>query len=173
MNYKVKQSWALLFTVLLVLFMYLKRVIEVYLMEGMATFDNVGFWARTMLVYIVITVVFTIVVMVLFHILLAIGASVKNKIDGEISGSKENNLDDVINDVFDDGEDEMDRLINLKAGQVSHVIVGVGFVVGLITLTFDLSFGIMLNILYLSFMLGGIIDEAIKLYLYKRGVSHG
>ena len=169
MNYKVKQAWALLFTVLLVLFMYLKRVIEVYSREGITTFDNAGFWARTMLVYIGITVV----VMVLFHIMLAIGATVKNKIDDEISGSKENNLDDVIDDVFDDGEDEMDRLINLKAGQVSHIIAGVGFVAGLITLTFDLPFGIMLNILYLSFMLGGIMDEAIKLYLYKRGVSHG
>jgi hypothetical protein len=34
MNYKVKQTWALLFTVLLVLFMYLKRLVEVYSRDG-------------------------------------------------------------------------------------------------------------------------------------------
>ena len=169
MSYKVKQTWALMFTVLLVLFLYIKRVVEVYSSDGISTFDNIGFWARTMLVYIGITVVLTIVVMVLFNVFLAVGASVKNKIDGEMDGSGANDIDDV----FDDGEDEMDRLINLKAGQVSHIIAGVGFVAGLITLTFDLPSGIMLNIVYLSFMSGGIVEEAIKLYLYKRGVSHG
>jgi hypothetical protein len=169
MNYKVKQTWALLFTSLLVISMYLKRLVEVYSRDGMVIFDNTGFWAKTMLIYIAIFVLMTIVVMILFHILVAIGAAVKNKIDGEINGSLDNDIDDV----FDDVEDEMDRLINLKAGKVSYIIVGVGFVAGLITLTFDLAFGIMLNILYLSFMLGGIMEGVIKLYLYKRGVSHG
>jgi len=33
--------------------------------------------------------------------------------------------------------------------------------------------GIMLNIVWLSFMLGSLLEGAIKLYFYKRGVSHG
>jgi len=169
MNYKVKQTWALLFTVLLVLFIYLKRVLEVYSMEGITTFNDTGFWARTMLIYIGVFVVLTIITMIVFNVLLAVGVSVRNKIDGQMNGSIEND----INDAFDDGEDEMDRLINLKAGKVSHIIAGVGFVAGLVALMFDLPVGVMLNIVYLSFMLGSIIEEAVKLYFYKRGVSHG
>ena len=169
MTYKEKQTWALLFSGLFVLFLYLKRVFDIYAIDGISTFNDTNFWAKTMLVYIGIGIGLTILVMILFNVFFAIGAKVKNKIDAEISGIEEEDIDDV----FDNVEDEMDRLINLKAGQISYVVVSIGFVAGLVTLTFDLPFVIMLNIVYLSFMIGACIEGIIKLNYYKKGVSHG
>ncbi|MCK8061121.1 MULTISPECIES: hypothetical protein [unclassified Fusibacter] len=169
MNYKVKQTWTLLFTFLIIFSLYLKRVLGIYNLEGIATFENAHFWAKTMLVYIGLSIVLIIIVMVLFNIILAIGTTVKNRIDVEMGTSEEED----INDVFDTVEDEMDRLINLKAGQIGYTFVGLGFVAGLIALTFNQPIGIMLNITFLSFMIGAILESIVKIYFYIRGVSHG
>lgn len=167
MTYKEKKVWAAMFSGVVILIVYIRRVIEVYRMNGQELFNDTVFWAKTMLLYIGIGVVAIIVWMIIFHIILAISEQVVKEVKkarGEVVEEEED---------FYDVEDEMDRLIGLKAGQIGYVIVGIGFVSGLISLALDMAPGIMLNILWLSFMLGSLLEGGIKLYFYKRGVSHG
>lgn len=167
MSYKEKQVWAMMISGFLVMFLYLRRVLGLYKIEGMAVFENINFWAKTMLIYMGIGVVLIIIVMIVLHVVLAISIEVKNKIHLEAGSIMD------LDEEFDDTEDEMDRLINLKASQISYVVVGVGFVSGLMTLAVHMAPGIMLNIVYLSFMVGSMVEGIVKLYFYKRGVSHG
>lgn len=168
MTYKEKKVWATMFSGLVIFILYLRRAVEVYLIEGQGVFRDTVFWAKTMLLYIGIGVVAIIVWMIVFHILLAISDQVVKEVkkaNGQVVEEEEEDFYDV--------EDEMDRLIGLKAGQIGYIVVGIGFVSGLISLALGMAPGIMLNIVYLSFMLGSLLEGAIKLYFYKRGVSHG
>lgn len=167
MTYQEKKVWTSMFAGLAVFFMYLRRAVLAYRLDGDIIFEDTGFWARTMLLYIGIGVIVIIVLMIILHILMAVSEEVTKKIK-EAQGVEVE--DD--NDYFD-VEDEMDRLIGLKAGQIGYIIIGIGFIFGLISLAMNMAPGIMLNMMYLSFMLGSLLEGAVKLYFYKRGVSHG
>jgi len=168
MTYKEKKVWATMFSGVVIFILYIRRAVEVYRINGQEVFSDTVFWAKTMLLYIGIGVVAIIVWMIIFHILLAISEQVLKEVkkaQGQVVEEEEEDFYDV--------EDEMDRLIGLKAGQIGYVVVGIGFVSGLISLALGMAPGIMLNIVWLSFMLGSLLEGAIKLYFYKRGVSHG
>lgn len=169
MTYKEKKVWATLFSGLVIFILYLRRAMEVYRLDGQEVFQDTVFWAKTMLLYIGISVVAIIVWMIVFHILLAISEQVVK----EVHKAQGKAVEAEDNEDFYDVEDEMDRLIGLKAGQTGYIVVGIGFVSGLISLALGMAPGIMLNIVFLSFMLGSLLEGAVKLYFYKRGVSHG
>ena len=169
MTYKEKKVWATLFSGLVIFVLYLRRALEVYRLDGQAVFQDTVFWAKTMLLYIGIGVVAIIVWMIVFHILLAVSEQVVK----EVKKAKGQVVEEEDQEDFYDVEDEMDRLIGLKAGQIGYAVVGIGFVSGLVSLAIGMAPGIMLNITYLSFMLGSFLEGAVKLYFYKRGVSHG
>lgn len=70
-------------------------------------------------------------------------------------------------------EDEMDKLIELKAMRIGFAIAGIGFVLSLITLVLDYAPAVMLNVIFFSFSIGSMIEGITKLYFYKRGVRNG
>lgn len=67
-------------------------------------------------------------------------------------------------------EDEMDKLINLKSMRNGYIVVGAGFVASLITLVLQAPPAVMLNIVFVSFMLGSLFEGFSQLYFYRRGI---
>jgi len=133
---------------------------------GLTNLTDLKPWATTMLVFIGIGVVALIVIQIVFHILLSIGIAVKKKINDEAMDDKE--IESSIEREM--VEDEMDKLIELKANKIGYSFVGFGFVAGLITLAIGLPAAIMLNILFLASMLGSIVEGLIQLRYYRKGV---
>ena len=133
---------------------------------GLAAPDDLTFWATTMLVFVGIGIAATIVIQIIFHILLSVSVAVKVKIEhGDCEDGK---IDSMI--AREMVEDEMDKLIELKANKIGYSFVGFGFVAGLITLALGLPAAIMLNILFLASMLGSIVEGLIQLRYYRKGV---
>ncbi len=71
----------------------------------------------------------------------------------------------------DDSEmvDERDKVIRLKANSAAYMVVGVGFMLSVITVAMGFPVFIMLNIVYLAFNLAEIIGSSIQLRFYRRG----
>lgn len=65
--------------------------------------------------------------------------------------------------------DERDKMIELKGMQVSFAVFGVGFMSTMFMLTYDYSMFIVFNGILLSFALGDIIGNIIKIITYRRG----
>jgi hypothetical protein len=118
-----------------------------------------------MLVFIGIGIVLTIGVQILFHIVLSITVAVKNRDydDKEIEKGIEATII----------EDEMDKLIELKAMKVGFVVSGIGFVIALLLAVFSESIGLMMNTLFLSFSIGSIVEGFSSLYYYRKGIKNG
>ena len=130
--------------------------------------NDLKFWATTMLVFIGIGIVATIIIQIVFHILYSISLAVKEQITRGSVNEKEigNSIQQSM------VEDEMDRIIDLKSNQVGFVVAGVGFVAGLISLVMQQPAMVMLNILFISFNLGSILEGVMQLYYYRTGVAH-
>lgn len=135
---------------------------------GAAGADELKFWASAMLTFIGIGIAVTIAIQIVFHILMSIAIAVKEKIRDEHSDDKA--IDKTINAEM--VEDEMDKLIELKAMQIGFTFAGIGFIAGLISLVLGYSVAVMLNILFLSAMGAGLLEGCAQLFFYYRGVSH-
>jgi hypothetical protein len=133
--------------------------------SGAIAEGNLKFWAGTMLVFIGIGVVGIIILQIMFHIALSIGIAVKDR------ACDEKEIDKRIEATVI--EDEMDKLIELKSSQIGFVLAGVGFVGALILLVLGHSTVVMLNVMYLSFLVGSLMEGAASLYFYGKGVSSG
>ncbi len=133
---------------------------------GATQVDDLKFWATTMLVFIGIGIVAMIVIQIVFHILLSISLAVKQKMIDESCDDKE--IEKSIQREM--VEDEMDKLIELKASRIGLSFAGFGFVAGLIALGLDASVVVMLNILFISYSVGTVIEGLTQLYFYRKGV---
>jgi hypothetical protein len=122
-------------------------------------------WASTMLIFIAIGIGVTIVIQIVFHIFFSISLAVRSKIENQQSDDKE--IERTINREM--VEDERDRQIELKSMRIGFVVAGVGFVAALFSLVFNYSAAIMLNIVYLSFFVGSLLEGVGQLYYYRRG----
>jgi hypothetical protein len=112
---------------------------------GPETPESLRAWALGMLVFIGIGVAAAIVIQILFHIVFSIGIV----------------------------EDEMDKLINLKAGHTGYICAGIGFVAALAALAFGASGVFALHILFGSFAGGSLAEGGVSIYLYEMGVRNG
>lgn len=156
MYYQEKKNIATLISGLLVLSAYCIYVYQKYQAGIPDAGNNLRFWAVTMLIFIGAGIVVTILILIIFHIINAIiNEAVQQEQDDEMI------------------EDEMDKLIELKASRNSYIIVGVGFVISLITLVMQKPPAVMLNILFFSFLLGSFFEGITQLYFYRRGIRHG
>ncbi len=136
---------------------------------GAVAADDLKFWARTILVFIGIGIAASIIIQIIFHILLSIAIAVKKKIQDENCEDK-----DIERSIGAEMvEDEMDKLIELKSMRVGFFIAGIGFVTALIYLVMDYSTSVMLNIMFLSFSTGSILEGITQLYFYRKGIAHG
>jgi len=126
-------------------------------------------WASTILIFIGIGVVLMIVIQIVFHILLSISVAVAKKINGESVEDEEVEKSIKLEMV----EDEMDKLIDLKSNRVGFSFAGIGFVAALVSLVLNYSPVVMINILFISFSLGSIIEGFAQIYFYRKGIYHG
>lgn len=135
---------------------------------GAVALGDLKFWATTMLIFIGIGIVVMIIVQIVFHILLSIAIAVKEKVQDQNCGDQviEKNIKAEII------EDEMDRLIELKSMRFGFAIAGTGFVAALVSLALDASPAVMLNILFISFSAGSILEGFARLFFYFKGVKH-
>ena len=118
---------------------------------GMENLDNLVFWAKTMLI---------------FHIALSVGMAVKQKLKDESCDDKaiEKSIEQEM------VEDEMGKLIELKANKIGYSFVGFGFLAGLIALVLGASAVVMLNILFFSSGIGSLVEGLMQIRYYRKGV---
>jgi hypothetical protein len=129
---------------------------------------DLKYWARTMLIFIGIGVGASIVIQIVFHILLSIGLAVKKTIE---NGTVDDKVieQEIGSEIV---EDEMDKLIELKSTRVGFAIAGVGFVAALLALILNYSPAVMLNVMFISFCAGSILEGFAQMYYYRRGIRH-
>ena len=134
----------------------------IYVFGGAADFNDLRFFAVTMLIFIGIGVAAMIVIQIVFHIALSVAIAIKNRThnDKEIEKAVEATV----------VEDEMDRLIELKSGRIGFALTGAGFIAGLVTLALNCAPAVMLNILFLSAGAGSLAGGALSIYYYRAGI---
>lgn len=133
---------------------------------GMAAPSDMKLWATTILIFIGVGIAASIVIQIAFHVLLSVSIAVRKKIqDGKVD---EKEVEKSIEREM--VEDEMDKLIGLKSMRVAFAVAGIGFVAALVSLVLGFSPVAMLNILFISFNIGMIIEGVTQLYYYRRGV---
>lgn len=136
--------------------------------SGAASMDDLRFWATTILIFIGIGIAASIVIQIVFHILLSIGIAVSKKIQDQ--SIDDQSIEKSIGAEM--VEDEMNRLIELKAMRVGVVMTGIGFVGGVVLLALGYSPAVMLNVLFYSMGGGSLLEGFAQLYYYRRGVVH-
>jgi hypothetical protein len=165
MSYQIAKTITNILSGIAVLVVYLVYVSSRY-QAGLLATDELKSWAQIMLIFIGIGIAMAIVVQIIFHILYSIGIAVNQSIKN--GSCNDQDIEKTIE--LEMVEDEMGKLIELKAMRVSFIFVGVGFVASLVLLFFDYPEFIALNVLFASFFAGGILDGFTQLYYYLRGV---
>jgi hypothetical protein len=123
-------------------------------------------WAVTMLVFIGIGIAFIIIIQIIFHIMLSISIAIREKMQNMQADEKEIEKNIKVEMI----EDERDRLIELKSNKVGFSIAGFGFVFALLSLVFNYSPVVMLNILFITFNFGSICEGVAQMVFYKKGI---
>ena len=135
---------------------------------GALASGDLKFWAITMLKFIGIGVAVTIVIQIVFHILLSVSVAIKKKIQDQNCADE-----DIEKSIGAEMvEDEMDKLIELKSTRVGYIFAGIGVVAGLVSLVLDYSPAVMLNIVFISFCAGSLLEGFAQLYFYRRGIRN-
>ncbi len=165
MSYQEKRIIFTIVTGVLILGAYCIYAYKKYQSSTVNT-EDIKFWAGSILVFVGIGVVVNIVNQIVFHILIAISIVVKEKMrngnydDKEIEESIKNEM----------VTDEMDQLIELKSMRTGFFISGIGFLLGLLLLVLNYSPIIMINLMFISFLVGSLLEGFIQLYYYRKGV---
>ena len=164
MSYQEKRAIVNIVTGVLVMASYCIYALNRFHLDQ-ADLGDMKTWAVMMLTFIGIGVVVMIVMQIVFHIAMSIAVAVRQRSlsDKEIEKAVEAAV----------VEDEMDRLIELKALKVGFAVAGAGFVGALVAVAFSCPGAVMLNILFLSFGLGSLAEGALSIYYYRAGVKNG
>lgn len=118
--------------------------------------------AMMILKYIAYMVGLTVIIQIVFHVGLSVGIAVKNREAGEEVITKRVNAEFV--------EDERDRLMDLKGTKIGYAVAGAGLLLSIVLVAFEIiSAAQMLTLIYISYALGSMVEEAVVLYLYRRG----
>ena len=165
MTYQVKKTITTIISGVVVLGVYLFYAFGRY-QSGLLAPDDLKNWAQLMLIFIGVGIAATIVIQIIFHIMLSISIAIKENIKN--GGCTDQEIESKIQ--FEIVEDEMDKLIELKSLRVGVIVAGVGFVISLIFLVLSYPPMLMLNIVFISFSFGSILEGFTKLYYYKRGI---
>jgi hypothetical protein len=159
MSYKEQKTITQLVTSSVVFAAYCIHAFGQYQARAVAEGD-LRFWAITMLTFIGIGIVASIVILIVFHILHSIGISIREKVWDHDRGEKE--IETAIKSEMI--EDEMDKLIELKSNRIGF------FVAALVSLAMNQSPVVMLNIIFISFFAGSLLEGGAQLYYYRRGI---
>jgi hypothetical protein len=123
-------------------------------------------WATTMLVFMSIGIGLSIIIQIVFHILLSISIAIREKMQNMQADDKDIEKNIKVEMV----EDERDKMIELKSNRVGFALAGFGFIAALLSLVFNYSPVVMLNILFISFCFGSICEGFSQLYFYRKGI---
>ena len=165
MSYQIAKTVTNILSGTAVLVVYLFYVSSRY-QAGLLVMDDLKSWAQIILIFIGVGIAMAIVVQIIFHILFSIGMAVNQSIKN--GNCNDQDIEKTIK--LEMVEDEMGKLIELKSMRISYITAGVGFVASLVLLFFDYPAFIALNVLFVSFYTGGILDGFTQLYYYMRGV---
>jgi len=173
--YQEKKTITSILAGLVVIILYCIYGITKYRELGAEILNDLSFWSTAMLVTIGGGMVLMIVIQIVFHIFLAVANEVAREVAKEVakkstSGEKVVEFEEM---EIADVEDEMDRLIALISLRNGYVVLSIGFIAALATLYFKMPPGIMLNVMFLSFFLGSLLEAFSQLYLYRKGVHNG
>ena len=168
MSYQEKKTMVSVFTGVLLLAAYCVYAFGGVLPDTAAP-NDLRSWAMLMLIFIGIGIAVSIVIQIVFHIILSIAVAVGKQIS--TGKCDENEVEKTIK--LEMVEDEMDKLIGLKSIRISFVVAGIGFAAALIALVLDFSAVVMLNILFICFGVGSVMEGLVQLYLYRKGVKNG
>ena len=161
MSYQEKRTITNIISGVLVLTAYGIYVLGKY-QSHMASLDDLRFCGITMLIFIGAGAAAMIVTQILFHVALSIGIAAKKRDCDEKEIEKEIEYTVV--------EDEMDKLIDLKAMRVGFIIGGAGFIAALVSAALNFPVAVMLNIIFLSFSMGTLAEGVLSLHYYRKGV---
>ncbi|WP_373482909.1 hypothetical protein [Acetobacterium sp.] len=170
MNYQEKKIIASITAGALVLAAYSFYGISKYLEIGEELLNNLEFWATAMLIAIGGGIVVVILIQIIFHIILAVANEVAKEVAKKVSNEGKNEIYEELE--ITNFEDEMDKLIALKAMRNSFVMVGIGFIIALLSLYIKMPPAIMLNVIFISFSLGSLFEGFSQLYFYRKGVKY-
>lgn len=171
MYYQEKKTIVSIFSGILIMAAYSIYGISKYLEIGDSLLSDLKFWATAMLAAIGGGIIVAVIIQIIFHIILAVANEVskevskKAKIEGKDIDYEETEISDF--------EDEMDKLIALKAMRNSFIFVGIGFVIALLSLYMKMPTAIMLNIIFASFSIGSLFEGLSQFYFYRKGVKNG
>jgi hypothetical protein len=168
MSYQEKRITVSLITGAFILAAYCIHAIGKF-QSGAIDSKDLKFWAGTILIFIGIGIAAMIVTQIIFHILLSVSIAVKEKIRNGKCNEEE--IDHSIRTEM--VEDEMDKLIDLKSMKISFAVAGTGFVAALISLVLNYTPVVMLNIMFISFSAGSLLEGFTQLYFYRKGINHG
>jgi hypothetical protein len=156
MYFQEKRTITFIITGIGILSAYCYHVFQKYSSGELSMTGDLNLWAKSMLIFIGAGIVISIVVSIVFNIISAV--------INEANSHEQN-------DFYI--EDEMDKLIELKSLRVSYILTGSGFMLSLIMLVMNKPAALMLNIMFISFSVGSIIEGFVKLYYYRKGVRNG
>lgn len=168
MSYHEKRSIVSILLGILVLVAYCVYSFDKY-KSGAIALDDLGAWAGVVLVFVVIGVVANIVTQIVFHILLSIAMAAKEQITTGKADDKK--IEKAI--ASEMVEDEMDKLIELKAMRVGYIVAGIGFMTALLTQVLGLPSAFLLHIMFVSFSFGSLLEGMTQLNFYRKGVTNG
>ena len=168
MSYQEKRTIVSIITGLLILGAYCIYAYGKYQSGAIAT-DDMKFWAGTILIFMGIGIAATIVIQIIFHILLSIAIAVQEKVRNGKCDDKEINKTIEAEMVTD----EMDKLIELKSMKIGFVVGGIGFVAALVSVVLNYTLPVMMNIMFLSFYVGSLLEGLAQLYFYRKGIKNG
>ena len=171
MNFQEKKTIVTTVVGLLVSLSYVFYAIIKYT-EGTAESLTLKFWAYRILIFIGIGVVSLIIALILLHIFYSIYLAIKLKREDESITDKEIEKQIALIIKTDSVEDEMAKLIQLKSMRIGFAFAGIGFGLSLGAVLLNYSPIIMVNIIFLSFSLGSVLEGFVQLYYYRRGINH-
>ena len=148
LSHPEKRNIAYIICNILVLLLYSIYVFRKYQQGEINLAEDLSFWGLTILIFVAISVVVRIVIEILLNIINAIVTR------------KEEDLSFT---------DERDKLIEFKAIKISEVVVGIGFLLSMISLVVKMPPFVMINVIFFSLFIGDIIGSVAQLFYYRRG----
>ena len=128
---------------------------------------DIAGWAKLMLKFIVFGIISQVIIQVLFHVAYAISIGMENGFkDGDELGN-------IIERTIESSskEDEMDKLIDMKASLFGLAVIGIGILLALVSVAyFDYSAAKMMNVIFISTLMSVSVITCVSIYYYHRGV---
>jgi hypothetical protein len=149
MSFQERNITASLVTFTMILGFFLIRVFQMIQGDSFNSTNVFRLWG----IVIVLAVVVTILLTILAHISSGIVQAIKTGEEPDIT----------------DIQDERDRLIDLRGTKVTYFITSIGGFLSMLTFVLGQSPLVMFTLLIFFGVLGQIIGDISRLYLYRRG----